>query len=49
LIILITLGGRVQELLIMQLSPISCNFVPIWSKYSPQHPVLRHPTVYVLP
>jgi hypothetical protein len=22
----------------MQFSPISCHFIPLWSKYSPQHP-----------
>jgi hypothetical protein len=40
LIILIILGRRVQvmKLLIMQFSPISCHFIPLWSKYSPQHP-----------
>jgi hypothetical protein len=25
----------------MQLSPTSCHFIPLWSKYS-QHPVLKH-------
>jgi hypothetical protein len=27
----------------MQSSPTSCLFIPLWSKYSPQHPVLKHP------
>jgi hypothetical protein len=27
----------------MQFSPPSCHFIPLWSKYSPQHPVLKHP------
>jgi len=27
---------------IMQLSPASCHFFPLCSKYYPQHPVLRH-------
>jgi hypothetical protein len=27
----------------MQLSPPSRHFIPLWSKYSPQHPVLKHP------
>jgi hypothetical protein len=29
---------QVMKLLIMQFSPISCHFIPRWSKYSPQHP-----------
>jgi hypothetical protein len=28
---------RVMKLVIMQFSPTSCHFVPLWSKYSPQH------------
>jgi hypothetical protein len=27
----------------MQLSPPSRHSIPLWSKYSPQHPVLKHP------
>jgi hypothetical protein len=27
----------------MQLSPLSRHFIPFWSKYSPQHLVLKHP------
>jgi hypothetical protein len=27
----------------MQFSPTSCLFIPLWSKYSPQQPVLKHP------
>jgi hypothetical protein len=27
----------------VQFSPPSHNFIPLWSKYSPQHPVLKHP------
>jgi hypothetical protein len=27
----------------MQLSPTTCNFIPLRSKYSPKHPVLKHP------
>jgi hypothetical protein len=27
----------------MQSSPISRHFLPLRCKYSPQHPVLRHP------
>jgi hypothetical protein len=29
-----------MKLLITQLSPTSRHFIPVWSKYSPQHPVL---------
>jgi len=31
------------KLHIMESSPASCHFLPLRSKYSPQHPVLRHP------
>jgi hypothetical protein len=31
-----------------QFSPTSCHFISLRSKYSPQHPVLKHP-VYVPP
>jgi hypothetical protein len=35
---------RVQILnFITQFSPSSCHFIPLWSKYSPRHPVLKHP------
>jgi hypothetical protein len=34
-----------MKLLIMQFSPTSCNFIPLRSKYSPQHPVLKHPSL----
>jgi hypothetical protein len=27
----------------MQFTPPSRHFIPLWSKYSPQHPVLKHP------
>jgi hypothetical protein len=27
----------------MQSSAASCHFLPLRSKYSPQHPVLKHP------
>jgi hypothetical protein len=27
----------------MQFSPTSYHFIPLWSKCSPQHPVLTHP------
>jgi hypothetical protein len=31
-----------MKLLIMQFSPISCHFIPLRTKYSPQEPVLKH-------
>jgi hypothetical protein len=34
---------QVMTFLIMQFSPTSCHFVPLLSKYSSQHPLLRHP------
>jgi hypothetical protein len=34
---------QVMKLLIMQFSPTSYHFIPLWSKYSPQHPALKHP------
>jgi hypothetical protein len=33
---------QVMKLLVMQFPPISRHFVPPRSKYSPQHPVLKH-------
>jgi hypothetical protein len=33
----------------MQFSPASRHFIPLWSKYSPRHPVLKHPQFMVLP
>jgi hypothetical protein len=32
-----------------QFSPASWNFLPVVSKYSPQHPVLKHPQSMFLP
>jgi hypothetical protein len=32
-----------MKLPILQLSPFSRYFIPLRLKYSPQHPVLRHP------
>jgi hypothetical protein len=32
-----------MKLLIMQFSLPSHHSIPLWSKYSPQHPVLKHP------
>jgi hypothetical protein len=33
----------------MQLSPPFRHSIPLWSKYSPQHPVLKHPQFMFLP
>jgi hypothetical protein len=38
-----------MKLLIMQFSPTSCHFIPLRSKYSPQHSVLKHPQSMFLP
>jgi hypothetical protein len=38
-----------MKFLIMQFSPTSCHFISLWSKYSPQHSVLKHPqSLYLL-
>jgi hypothetical protein len=39
------IGWAVQiiKVLIMQFSSLPCYLVPLRSKYSPQHPILRHP------
>jgi hypothetical protein len=37
-----------MKLLIMQFSPLSCDIIPLWSKY-PQHPVFKHPQSMFLP
>jgi hypothetical protein len=34
---------QIMKLLVMQLSAPSCHSILLWSKYSPQHPVLKHP------
>jgi hypothetical protein len=33
----------------VQLSPFSRYFIPLRSKYSPQHPVLKHPQSVLFP
>jgi hypothetical protein len=38
-----------MKLLVMQLSPPSRHSIPLWSKYPPQHPVLKHPQFMFLP
>jgi hypothetical protein len=40
---------NVRNLLIMQFPPTSCDFVPLRSKYLPQHPVLEHPQYVFFP
>jgi hypothetical protein len=49
--ILIILGEeyKLMQLLIMQLSPASRHVISLRSKYSPQHPVLKHPQSMFLP
>jgi hypothetical protein len=42
LIILITLGEHYKLW-------SSCHFISLWSKYSPQYPVLKHPKSVFLP
>jgi hypothetical protein len=38
-----------MKLLIRHLSPISRHFIPLRTKYSPQHPVLKQPqSVFLL-
>jgi hypothetical protein len=34
---------QIMKLLVMQFSLPSCHSTPLWYKYSPQHPVLKHP------
>jgi hypothetical protein len=38
-----------MKLLVMQLSPPSRHSISLWSKYSPQHPVLKHLQFMFLP
>jgi hypothetical protein len=38
-----------MKLLITQFPQISRHIIPLWSKYSPQHPVLKHPQSMFLP
>jgi hypothetical protein len=40
---------QIMELLIMNFSPFPCHFVPLRPKYSPQHPILKHPQPTFLP
>jgi hypothetical protein len=34
---------QITQLFVMQFSLPSRHFIPLWSKYPPQHPVLKHP------
>jgi len=40
---------QITKLLIMYFSPISCYLVPLRPKYSPQHPILKHPHPMIPP
>jgi hypothetical protein len=33
----------------MQFSPLSCQFIPFGTKYSTQHPVLKHSQSVIFP
>jgi hypothetical protein len=40
---------QITKLLVMQFSPTSRHFIPLWSKHSLQHLVLKHPqSVFLL-
>jgi hypothetical protein len=51
LIILIILGNKYKSCSssLCSFSPSSNHSIPLWSKYSPQHPVLKHPQLMFLP
>jgi len=40
---------HIIKLLTMYFSPLSCYLVPLSTKYSPQHPILKHPQSTFLP
>ena len=42
-------GVQIIKHLIMQFYPLCCYFVPIRTKYSPQHPILKHHQPTLLP
>ena len=42
-------GVQFTKALIMQFSPLPCYLVPLSLKYSPQHPILKHPQPTFLP
>jgi len=37
-----------MKLLIMQSSPVSCNFLPLRPTHHPRHPILEHPKPVLL-
>jgi hypothetical protein len=41
--------AQLTKLLITQFSPVSYYFIPLGSKHSPQHPVLKHPYPQTVP
>jgi hypothetical protein len=45
----IWLRVEVMKILIMQISPSGYYFIPLHSKYSPQHTILKHPQPMFLP
>ena len=42
-------GVQIIKLLIVQFSPLPCHLVPLRPKYSPQHPLFKHPQPTFLP
>jgi hypothetical protein len=40
---------QIKKLLVMKFSPHSHHFIPLQSKYLPEHPVLKHPQSMFLP
>jgi len=40
---------QIIKVLIMQFSPLPCYLVPLRPKYSPQHPIFKHPQPTFLP
>jgi hypothetical protein len=36
-------GVQIMKLLIMMFSAFPCHLIPLRPKYSPQHPILKHP------
>jgi hypothetical protein len=40
---------QIMKLLTVQLSPFSRHLIPLWSKYSSQNPVLKHPQSMLFP
>jgi hypothetical protein len=43
IILIVTCDFQVMKLLKLEFSLVSCCFIPLCSKYSPQHPLLKHP------